>query len=278
MGTVFVNGGVESEFNRWLKKVKPFPVQRERLSIEEALKAHFLIVDSFIEQNVGLGGIGPKSLELLESALGRQNSSFSGKDLFPDIFHKAATILHGITKNHPFHDANKRTAFLCSLHYLKKNGYIPTLEDKQYEDFVVRIADDGIKKLQKFKEFSDLDHPELYFIADYLKKTTREIDKKDFIITYRELEVILRRFGFYLTTPDRNFIKVRRIVDDKYICEVGCPSRNKQVGKGALKTIRKETALDALHDVDSQMFFRNEETLSMLLAKYHEPLRRLADR
>ena len=278
MATIFVNWDVEAEFDRWLKKTNPSHREREYLSVEEALKAHFLIVDSFLGQQAGLGGIGPKSLELLESALGRQHSSFNGKDLFPDVFHKAATILHGITKNHPFHDANKRTAFLCSLHYLKKNGYIPKLEDKQYEDFVVAIADDSITKRQKFREFAILEHPEIYFIADYLKKTTREIDKRDYIVTFRELDLILRRFGFYLTAPDRNFIKVRRIADDRYICEVGCPSRTKQVGKAALKTIRKETNLDALHDVDSQMFFKNEETLTMLLAKYHEPLKRLADR
>ena len=282
MPTLFQNEHVKLEYDRWLKAAPQSndqPLEAGRyLSVYEALKAHFLIVDSFCGKGEGLGGVGPKDIGLLESALGRQLSTFDGKELFPDVFAKAATILHGITKNHPFHDANKRTAFLCSLHFLKKNSFIPTLDDKQYEDFVVHIADGAIRKRAKFKEFADLPQAEIEFIADFLRKATRQIDKRDYVVTFRELDHILRRFGFYFTTPVGNCVKVRRISDDSYVCEVGCPSMSKQVNKGAIKTIRQRTSLDALHNVDSQMFFREEETLPMLMAKYHDPLLRLADR
>ena len=282
MSALFQNSAISAEYERWLAVIrrdgKLQPSGKEWLSIEEALRAHFLIADTFLPGGEGLGGIGPKDLGLLEGALGRQFSTFDGRDLFPDVYSKAATILHGITKSHPFHDANKRTAFLCSLHFLKKNGIIPRLEDKQYEDFVVFIADGTIHKRAKFKEFEKLEQGEILFIADFLRKATRQIDKRDYVITYRELDHILRRFGFYLTGAVGNHIKVKRLSDDSYVCEVGFPAMSKQVNIGAMKTIRRATGLDALHNVDSQMFFRESETLPMLLAKYHDPLMRLADR
>jgi len=280
MAVEFEHIRVIEEFDRWCKIVNldVVPEETEFLTVTEALRAHFLIVDSFINKAEGLGGIGPKSVELLESALARQCTGFGGKLQFPDIYSRAAVVLHGMTKNHPFHDANKRTAFLCSMHLLKKNRFIPTITDKQFEDFVVSVADDGIKKLSKYSQFSGEESPEVAFIADYLRKITRPVEKRDYIVTFNELNRILGRFGFKLCDLEGNFIKVRRRADDAYICQVGCPSMSKQVSKSAIKTIRTETQLDALHDIDSAVFFQEAERLDLLLAKYYEPLLRLANR
>lgn len=61
--------------------------------------------------------------ELCLSALARPHQTFAGNDLHKGLFRKAAVLLHGMTKNHPFIDGNKRTALLCSLSFLRSNGY-----------------------------------------------------------------------------------------------------------------------------------------------------------
>lgn len=46
-----------------------------------------------------------------------------GHELYPNIWLKAAFILQKITKKHIFTDGNKRTAYVATKLFLKKNGY-----------------------------------------------------------------------------------------------------------------------------------------------------------
>lgn len=62
----------------------------------------------------GAGGV--RDLGLLESALQRPQNLWHYSDPKPDIAALAASLAHGIAKNHPFFDGNKRTAWmLCRL-------------------------------------------------------------------------------------------------------------------------------------------------------------------
>ncbi|MBI3419606.1 MAG: type II toxin-antitoxin system death-on-curing family toxin [Proteobacteria bacterium] len=67
------------------------------------------------------GGLhGVRDEGLLESALARpQNlAAYENKD----VFECAAAYAYGIAKNHPFVDANKRTALFSCYAFLKRNG------------------------------------------------------------------------------------------------------------------------------------------------------------
>lgn len=67
----------------------------------------------------GLEGIRDQGL--LESALNRPLQLFHyGK---PDIFDLAASYGHGIVKNHPFLDGNKRAGFMAAYTFLGVNGF-----------------------------------------------------------------------------------------------------------------------------------------------------------
>lgn len=67
------------------------------------------------------GGQGIRDMGLLESALARpQNAAVYGD---PDAADLAAAYAYGITRNHPFVDGNKRTAFVVSVLFLLDNGY-----------------------------------------------------------------------------------------------------------------------------------------------------------
>jgi death-on-curing protein len=66
----------------------------------------------------GLEGIRDEGL--LDSALGRAQQGFYYGQ--PDLFDLAATYAHGLVKNHPFLDGNKRIGFMAAYTFLAANG------------------------------------------------------------------------------------------------------------------------------------------------------------
>ncbi|MEC0246532.1 type II toxin-antitoxin system death-on-curing family toxin [Paenibacillus chitinolyticus] len=84
--------------------------------------------------------IGVKSSSLLESAIHRPLSSAFGEDAYPTIWNKAAALFESLGQNHPFQNANKRTAFTALLIFLRYNGYHFKMNPKAAEDFTVDMV------------------------------------------------------------------------------------------------------------------------------------------
>lgn len=84
--------------------------------------------------------IGVIDKNALSMAVNQPKQHIFGKDLYPDVFSKAAVLLINLIKKHPFHNANKRTAFLAAYIFLKLNGYSLKMENQEVVGFVVKIA------------------------------------------------------------------------------------------------------------------------------------------
>jgi death on curing protein len=70
----------------------------------------------------GFGGLaGVRDESLLDSALNRPQRSFHYAK--PDLFELAAAYAHGLVRNHPFLDGNKRIGFVTAVVFLEINGY-----------------------------------------------------------------------------------------------------------------------------------------------------------
>jgi len=63
-----------------------------------------------------------RDMALLEAAAGRPMLSAFGQDAYPTLEEKAAALLHGIARNHPFVDGNKRTGTVAAMYMLAING------------------------------------------------------------------------------------------------------------------------------------------------------------
>lgn len=266
------------------------------LTAKDVLRAHFLIADFFAREGEGIGGFGPRDIGMLLSAIGRQHAGFGKEEKWTTIYEKAATLLYGMVMNHPFHDANKRTAFLSTVHYLYVHGQAVVVSEKDFEDITVLVASHGLGKFSRYKKMKKdrIDDPEVRFLAHYLKKNTRKIDKRQYIISYRDLERILKKYDVFLENPKNNSIDVMRwekvtkrtgifgkkttTSEIRKVCSLGFPGWSKQVGKGRLAHVRKKLKLDSDHGVDSQSFFFDVDDMSGLISKYQGALRRLADR
>ncbi len=60
--------------------------------------------------------------ELLASAVGQPQATAFGDDAYPTLAEKAAVLLYGIARNHPFADGNVSRGFPCKPAYLKSNS------------------------------------------------------------------------------------------------------------------------------------------------------------
>lgn len=288
-----VIGYIRSEHGRWLKALIPDdddPYMGDTtIGLREVLNAHFLLAEFFATTGEGLGGLGPKEPNLLHSALSRQFTGFGNRPRWNSRIEICATLMFGLIKNHPFHDANKRTAFLVSILHLQKIGRTPTIAHRVYEDFTVDIADNRLDKYEAFARFSHLPRPdcEIQTIAHFIKRSSREIDLRVKTITYKQLNTILHGNGLRIERPLRNRIDVVRFLDEhdlsplenpQRIAHIGFHGWTKEVSKKDIHIVRSAAKLDIEHGYDSQAFFNGVDTPWTLIKKYKEPLRRLAFR
>ncbi|RSK54612.1 type II toxin-antitoxin system death-on-curing family toxin [Bacillus canaveralius] len=103
--------------------------------------------------------IGVKSAELLDSAINRPKASVFGKDAYPNIEEKAAALFESLAQNHPFHNGKKRTTFACLHQFLWINGYTLHVDEKQAEDFTVKMV---------------VEKPGLTYIAAWIKNHSQQ--------------------------------------------------------------------------------------------------------
>lgn len=101
------------------------------------------------------GSHGIRDLGLLQSAVARPATTFDKNDLYPDLFSKAASLMHSIIKNHPFVDGNKRTAISAASIFLIRNNYTLTASNKELERFTIKAASKKIELQEIAKWFKN---------------------------------------------------------------------------------------------------------------------------
>lgn len=112
------------------------------LTLDEVLSFHADQIRLFA------GPAGIRDIGLLQSALGIVEATFGGAFLHETLFEMAAAYLHGICRNHPFVDGNKRTATGAALIFLEMNGVeVDAAEDAFYE-LVIGVAEGRVSKAQ----------------------------------------------------------------------------------------------------------------------------------
>lgn len=108
------------------------------LAIEEVLLIHERILAKF----GGAGGL--RDWGLLDSAVNRPWAAFEKRELYPDLFTKAAALGHSLVLNHPFVDGNKRTAWEAMKRFLGENGVRLRATAKEIVELMLRIEDKSL--------------------------------------------------------------------------------------------------------------------------------------
>ena len=109
--------------------------------------ARYLSVQEVIAINVSMiqryspgEQIGVKEPGLLESAVLRPQSSAFGEEASQTVFEKAAALFESLGQNHPFYNANKRTAFTALVIFLRYNGLFFQMDTKKAENLTVDMV------------------------------------------------------------------------------------------------------------------------------------------
>ncbi len=102
------------------------------LSRTEVLAFH----EEQLREHGGLAGVRDENA--LEGALARPPKLFHYER--PDVAALAAVYAHGIARNRPFSDGNKRTAFVCAAVFLGLNGIELTLSEPGAIEMMLALA------------------------------------------------------------------------------------------------------------------------------------------
>ncbi len=110
------------------------------LTLQEAIILH----DEILEITQGLKGYSPERVGYLGSALENiQNDLY-----YPTLAEKCAHLMFACIKFHPFSDGNKRSSIYLAIHFLEANGVDTENFEKDFEDIVVFVAEDKVRKAE----------------------------------------------------------------------------------------------------------------------------------
>ncbi|UXY16211.1 type II toxin-antitoxin system death-on-curing family toxin [Chitiniphilus purpureus] len=109
---------------------------------------HIELAKIFEQENDPISPVGIKSQPMLESACERPNTGVGSHFKYTTLEHKLAALFHSLTKNHPFHNGNKRTAIVSLITALYRNNkrLDSTVSDETIYDFVVSVTADEFPK------------------------------------------------------------------------------------------------------------------------------------
>lgn len=136
------------------KPVAPFPLP-QHVKLADACQQ---VIDQLCEDIVGFNTIildlpedtsALNRPELLRSAVQRPFTTLGRRFVYADGLFQASALLYSLIQNHPFTDANKRTAYWSCTYFLQQCGYwrrepfLSVNEAQAYEQLVLDIAREG---------------------------------------------------------------------------------------------------------------------------------------
>lgn len=115
------------------------------LSVDGVNEIHFELAKIFAEENDPISPCGVKDINMLESACARPDAGLGRVEKYNSLELKVAALFHSLTKNHPFHNGNKRTAVAAMLSVLYKNNrrLSNQVSDDDIYDFAVNVTADS---------------------------------------------------------------------------------------------------------------------------------------
>ena len=280
---MFAISALEDQFSKWAGQVADEP-RGAGVSALDALTAHYLLAEFFHDEDCGAGNIGPRdeSCHLLHSALGRQNVEFFGQAKWQDHFERAASMMFGLVKNHPFRDGNKRTGLLLTLYLLEQNGFMPRAA-ADWEELVVSVAAGDYQKSPAFAEFARTQsHPapdlDVYFLAAQLRALTHARTRTAFPLSYRQLQRRLEDHGFVFQMRGAHDLALYSVSARQIMGVVRIYRMNDLVNSVQLEKIRGWAGLTVRHGVPDEKFYRHVNCLEPLVMDFRQTFRNLQAR
>lgn len=256
----------------------------DHLTAEEVEQIHEALTLDFAESADPISPPGVKSRPLLESAVGRPDTSYGSEVKYPTIESAAAALLHSLVQNHPFHNGNKRTALVSMLVFLDRHNLVLDSTEEAMFRFMIRVAAHDL--LSAGYKYENVPDREVGEITLWITHNSRVIRREERALTWRALIRILRQRECEIVargekvTITREIRLRRRLFGGERTTRVESHYINtgdgREVPRAVLKRIRQELHFDVEHGVDSEMFYGGQQEPDFFILEYSKLLKRLA--
>jgi len=115
------------------------------ITIKEVEYVAFVLAKETLSFTEPIPEFSTRYPNILESCLASPFQSFSGKSLYPSVYHKAGVLFYLMIKNHPFQNGNKRIAMTTLLVFLHLNGKWIKVDSQELYNFTVWVASSPAK-------------------------------------------------------------------------------------------------------------------------------------
>ncbi|MCU1206472.1 type II toxin-antitoxin system death-on-curing family toxin [Stenotrophomonas maltophilia] len=145
-------------------------------SKQDVIEVHAHLERLFEREDDPISPSGVKSQSLLESACTRPHTGMGDHEKYPSTELKLAALFHSLTKNHPFHNGNKRTALATLLTALSRNGkrLDSSINDDAIYKFVLAVTADEFPTPEHGKDVDQVVHE----ISHWIKSHTGSLPAK----------------------------------------------------------------------------------------------------
>lgn len=244
----------------------------QRLTVDDVMTVRRRMATYTDMATKAFGQVEPLKPNNLETAVFRQHTG-SGKEYkYNTVADVGATLFYGIAMNHPFENANKRTALVSLLVFLDRNKeqLVGANDDDLYELARSMAAHEIPVRLGRERN----DDSEVEAVADFLREHTRGIVRGEESIRFKAMCTLLEAQGCTIAKPKDNRVKIRL---GSHSVKTGRHRIDFDVPVSELKRIRRSLGLDEQHGMDSAGFYGLEERVDSAVLKYRNLMSRLAD-
>lgn len=250
--------------------------ESRKLTFEEIIAIHNVLVDDFISQADPINPPGPRDENLIQSAVYRQFTCMGEKNKYPTVEMCGAALVHSLIHNHPFHNGNKRTALVALLVYLDINDFMLICTEDELFKFVLQIAQHKII----IKTHNDFADREVLEIARWIIKNSRQIQRGERPVTLRKLKQILTRYDCLFEQAPNGKLKINRTIKKSFFSSsktfttsIQAYGDGREVHRDTINSIRHELNLKEENGVDSAAFYEDSPTpISSFIDKYRKIL------
>ncbi|EMR01424.1 type II toxin-antitoxin system death-on-curing family toxin [Cesiribacter andamanensis] len=264
------------------------------LDTEEVIQLHSLLSNhpDILKITEPVSPIGVKSEHLLESAVSRQHTGSGTYFKYDSVYSNCATLVYGLTKNHAFHNGNKRAAFLCMIKHLYKNGLVLKFEvsnDEVY-DFLKAVASNGLKsfaqgydkRLYNYAYKVNSIESDINFMARWIQKNTVSKHDADRPVKWKYIIAKLDELGIKAEEDDKaskiclskskkSFLGLRIGITKKCY-----PCISKECNKRIIKQIRKDFGITHQDGFDFLGIYNEETFLSEEIVLFKKAIYKLS--
>lgn len=252
------------------------------LSESQLIGIHETLEIDFRDSGDPISPPGVKDPSLVSMSAQRPHTSFGHTLKYTTAEMAGAALFHSVALNHGFHNGNKRTALVALIAFLEANGLVMTCTQDELFRMTLRVAQHSLVPAAS-TDFADR---EVAYLAEWVRKHTRAIDRSDRSLKWIKLKQILRGFGCEFDTAGGvgNRLNIHRTVARKALLrrsrqetlsiQVAWSGDGTDAARNTVHDIRRKLELDPQHDVDSQVFYHDAE-IDVFISEYRHILTRL---